>query len=206
MVIIVAKGQGMAKWIRQVSKKRPANPDMKSSETDVNEPLKHDCACSDWGNCTWRSIHYSLAHLPEHMTKQVKAQTWAFLHAFGIIAPCHRCRRNWRIIMDRLGNHRTVIMQSAQSVSCMFFDLHNVWNAQLGKGIMSFETFKKTYNCPFNQINMYDQVTKTHINIEDMVAGAESAARGQYGDQSDDSREVQPISTDSSPDRETWDV
>lgn len=166
----------MGRWLRR------------SKLSNVNETLAHDCNCREWGNHTWMSIHYALAKLPTKLNKKIKAATWEYLVSFGSVAPCKSCRRNWRIIMDRLENHRESILQSAQTASCMFFDLHNVWNLQLGKDVMTFSTFKDMYGCDFDRVHMYDRVTNVHINLEDMVVSAEKDTR-RYGDSSDDSRE-----------------
>lgn len=117
----------------------------------------------------WTTIHWATSYFPSDCNSKLKERYWRWIQGFGYAAPCPKCRHNWRCILKSLHRHRTWIMHSNQTLSCMFYDLHNIWNALLGKAIFSFELYRSTYNVDFNYRPMFDEICDDRFSIDRIV-------------------------------------
>lgn len=75
--------------------------------------------------------------------------------------------------MKAMERHKDVILADAQSASCMFFDLHNIWNVQLGKAQFSFKDFQTMYRVDFIQKDMYNLITGGHTSFAELINSIE---------------------------------
>lgn len=166
--------------------------------------LSHNCEHTQWGNSSWVSIHTMLAHLPDDMSDRHRDAVWAQIKGHGHTGPCKYCRRNWRTIIEKLENHKAIIMQSAQSASCMFFEMHNIFNSQLNRAAMDFSHFQQLYGVDFIRLRLCDTIMSDKFNLDDLIMNG-NAPPGASIASSDGSTHEEEMHIDLAPESK-WDV
>ena len=137
----------------------------KSRDDTQASALKHDCTATQWGPMMWGSIHWATVHFPSGCNDKLKERYWSWILGFGYTAPCPKCRHNWRCIIQNLRKHRAWIMHTNQKFACMFFDIHNIWNALTGKSMFPFKMFKTTYQAEFDYVAMFHEVCDDRFSM-----------------------------------------
>jgi hypothetical protein len=116
---------------------------------DKDTPLKV------WGPLAWDFLHCITFNYPETVTDSVKKeQTKAFFNSVGHVLPCKSCGDDFIKVISE--NKIDTHLDSRDSLSRWFWNIHNLVNEKLGVPSCStptYEQVKKKYrNCGKSQI------------------------------------------------------
>lgn len=125
---------------------------------------------------SWIVMHRASIAFPCAPSRRQIDAFWHWLCGFGLVLPCSECAEHWRYVMRRLRTKRSRLLGSRSAAVSFLFDLHNMWNDNKRRSIMSFVEFCTIYDVQQQDMISYcpvlDRTIGSHIRHKTVPTGS----------------------------------
>ena len=80
-----------------------------------------------WGPHAWMFLHSVTLEYPENPTSEDKQNMILFINSLGNVLPCHKCRNNFKIHLEKYPLNENVLLTKKNLVKWLI-DIHNCVN------------------------------------------------------------------------------